>query len=168
LLICAILVASAARHGDARAAQRAHGATHTRYAAELARRVAPAGDGVPLVMVSAGAADASHRRALEVRLRNTTQQAVSGFTWQWTWDDGQCPALTDIVAARGAYGGDAGQEPAVGPGAVVSVYVAPETVRDLLRTTRKRCHHGPVVRFTLTSVRYADGSQWTPAAAPSS
>jgi hypothetical protein len=63
LLICAIFVASAAPCADARVAQRAHGATHTRYAADLAKRVVPAtGDGAPLVLVSAAAADASHRR----------------------------------------------------------------------------------------------------------
>ena len=168
LLTCAILVAGAAPSGDALAFQRAHGATHSRYAAELAKRIATTGGSAPLVVETVRAGDASHRRALEVRLRNTAPRAVAGFTWQWLWDDGQCPALMYIVGAPGTYGANAAHEAVVEPGQVVSVYIAPETVRDLLRTTRKRCHHGPVVQFTLTMVRFVDGSQWTssPATTP--
>ena len=162
-LVCAIVAAIAAPYGATRAAQRAHGTTHSRYAVELAKRIAPAAGGsAPLVVESVQAGDDNHRQALEVRLRNTSPRAVSGFTWQWMWDAGECPALMDMTGARGRYGADARQEPVVEPNQVVSVYIAPEIVRDLLRTTRKRCHHGPVVQFNLTSVQFADGSQWKP------
>ena len=160
LLVIAATLALSAPPGEARAAQRAHGRPHSRYAAELAERVAkpPAGDH-PLTLDEASAGDANHRRAVRLRFRNTSDQAIAGFAWQWMWGGEGCPALTDVAGAPGAYG--AAGQPAVGPGQVVDVYVSPEVVRDLLRTTHKRCDHKARLTVEVTSVRFENGSQWT-------
>jgi len=155
-LIIVTTLALATPFGVARAAQKAHGRTHTRYAVELAERIATTrtGDG-PLTLDRATPADADHRRALQLRFHNNSGKEIVGFSWRWVWDSGRCPALTSIVGAPDSY--TAGP---VAAGAVVDVYVAPEVVRDLLRTTRKRCHRGPSVELEVTVVRFADGSGW--------
>jgi hypothetical protein len=154
-LAVAAALALLAPSGAARAAQKAHGRPHARYATELAARIAPTSDGdASLALVEATAADASHPRALRLRFRNASQKAIAGFSWHWAWDGVRCPRLADMVGARRSYGAGA-----VEPGGVVDVYLSPESVRDLLRTTRKRCGHGTSLRLAVTAVRFADGSR---------
>jgi hypothetical protein len=167
-LVLAVALVPASANVAVMAVQRAHGTPHARYAEELADRVATSPpDDAPLVVEGVAAGEAEHRRMLELRVRNRSDRAITGFAWRWEWDASGCPDMTTIVAAPGAYGSassgaDARHAPAVEPGQTVTITIPAEKVRDLLRTTRKRCPHGRTVKFMPTSVLFADGSRWEP------
>jgi hypothetical protein len=145
------------------AAQKANGPVHTRYVAELVERLVTTPQGTdPVILTGAVAGDAAHHRALHLRFHNNTEKAIAGFSWQWTWDSEQCPGLKYVRAAPDSY------DATLAAGTDADVYVSPDTVRDLLRTTKKRCHNGPSVKLTLRSVRFVDGSQWEAPKPPAS